>query len=626
MTDHPASESGHTSVGISAGDWPTVPGYEILDELGRGGMGVVYRAMQVSLKRVVALKLIRDAALASAQDRGRLRIEAEAVARMSHPNIVQIFDVGEFRGLPYLAMELVEGGSLEQHLAGQPLPPMEAAQITRTLALAVEHAHSRLIVHRDLKPANVLLQRSEVGSRVPEPKRPEGSADLCSLTSDLCPKITDFGLAKRLNSESTGWTQEGAVLGTANYMAPEQAAGRVRDIGPAVDIYALGALLYQLLTGLPPFQGDSWNETLQRVLFDEPMPPARLQADVPRDLETICLKCLEKQPDRRYARAADLADDLDRFLEGKAVSAIPLSEMERMKRLAARDGYEILGEIGRGPRSKVFQALSGPLHQPVTLKVFSAGICTREAWEARIQRSADLWVTLTHPQIVTIQKAGWWDGAPYLAVEYMPQGSLANMGRERSSETKPLTVSNVLRLVEQVAEIVSYLHRQGAVHGNLKPSNILMAAGGIPRIADFFLTGGLFLGPFFTEDDPSRAQPDNVSGYEYVAPELIRDAGAEPRPFTDIYGLGLILYELLTGRPPFAGLNAREALDNVRLHDPVPPSQLNPQVTPRVEALCLRSLRKNPWHRYQRVYNFINRLRFLQENQEDKNSRGQAHG
>src|SRR5882672_9324009 len=163
MTDHPASESGQTSAGTSAGDWPTVPGYQILDELGRGGMGVVYRAMQVSLKRVVALKLIRDAALASAQDRGRLRIEAEAVARMSHPNIVQIYDVGEFHGLPYLAMELVEGGSLEEHLAGRPLPPTEAARITRTLALAVEHAHSRHVVHRDLKPANVLLQRSEVG-------------------------------------------------------------------------------------------------------------------------------------------------------------------------------------------------------------------------------------------------------------------------------------------------------------------------------------------------------------------------------------------------------------------------------------------------------------------------------
>jgi serine/threonine protein kinase len=619
-------------------EWPSVPGYEILAELGRGGMGVVYRAMQVSLKRVVALKLIRDAALASAQDRGRLRIEAEAVARMSHPNIVQIYDVGEFRGLPFLAMELVEGGSLEEHLAGRPLSPDEAAKITRALALAVEHAHSRHIVHRDLKPANILLvKKTETQLPMPLPVSGRGKgrgtgkstgdsnrdsgvpsfpgSDFGFRISDFEPKITDFGLAKRLNTESTGWTQEGAVLGTANYMAPEQAAGRVRDIGPAVDIYALGAILYQLLTGLPPFQGDSWNETLQRVLFDEPMPPARLKSDIPRDLETICLKCLEKQPDRRYARAADLADDLERFLEGQTVSAIPLSEFERMKRLAARDGYEIHDEIGRGPRSTVYHALFGPLHQPMALKIYSAGICTREEWEARIQRSADLSITLTHPQIVTIQKAGWWEAAPYIAIEYMPQGSLAAMLSRTASDAKPLRVPQALRIVEQVAEIVGYLHRQGAVHGNLKPSNVLLAAGGIPRVFDFFLSGGLFVGPLPMENQAQSSPPGEVSGYEYLAPEFIRDAGAEPRPFTDIYGLGLILYELLTGRSPFAGGSSHEILDRVRLQDPLPPSQLNSEVTPHVQALCLRCLRKNPWHRYQRVFNFLSRLRFLQENE-----------
>jgi serine/threonine protein kinase len=608
MSEHPTRSEG------ASAEWPSVPGYEILDELGRGGMGVVYRAVQVGLKRVVALKLIRDGALASAQDRGRLQIEAEAVARMSHPNIVQIYDVGEFRGLPFLAMELVEGGSLEEHLAGRPLSPAEAAKITRVLALAVEHAHSRHIVHRDLKPANILLQRPEVGSQRSE-QMPEASSELCSLTSNLCPKITDFGLAKRLNTESTGWTQEGAVLGTANYMAPEQAAGRVRDIGPAVDIYALGAILYQLLTGVPPFQGDSWNETLQRVLFDEPIPPARLQADVPRDLETICLKCLEKQPDRRYTRAADLAADLERFLEGRAVSAIPLSEVERMKRLAARDGYEILGEIGHGPRSRMYHALFGPLHQPMALKIYSPGICTREEWETRIQRSADLSITLTHPQIVTIQKAGWWESAPYIAIEYMPQGSLATMLSRTASDTKPLRIPQALGIVDQVAEIVGYLHRQGAVHGNLKPSNVLLAAGGIPRISDFFLGGGLFVGPLPMHDQTQSSPPGEVSGYEYLAPELIRDAGAEPRPFTDIYGLGLILYELLTGRSPFAGGSPRGILDRVRLEDPLPPSQFNSEITPHVQALCLRCLRKNPWHRYQRVYNFLSRLRFLQENE-----------
>src|SRR5262249_37756948 len=163
------------------------------------------------------------------------------------------------------------------------------------------------------------------------------------------------------------------VLGTVNYMAPEQAAGRVRDIGPATDVYALGAILYELLTGRPPFEADSWNDALQHVLHDEPAAPARLQADVPRDLETICLKCLEKDRGRRYASAADLADDLGRFLEAKPVAAVPPGESERLARLAGRDGYQIVGEIGRGPRSIVYHALHGPLKQPVALKVFAPG-------------------------------------------------------------------------------------------------------------------------------------------------------------------------------------------------------------------------------------------------------------
>jgi serine/threonine protein kinase len=259
---------------LPTGDWPpaagempatlpTVAGYVILDELGRGGMGVVFRAWQVSLKRLVALKLIRDGALAGPQQRARFRIEAEAAARVRHPNVVTTYEVGEDQGRPYFAMEFVEDGSLEQRLAGQPQPAAQAAKLVRTLALAVQHAHTQHIVHRDLKPANVLFSGNDT------------------------PKITDFGLAKRLDSESTAWTQEGAVLGTASYMAPEQAAGRVQEIGPAVDVYALGAILYEMLTGRPPFQADSWNATIEQVLHDEPARPTRLWPDVPRDLETV---------------------------------------------------------------------------------------------------------------------------------------------------------------------------------------------------------------------------------------------------------------------------------------------------------------------------------------------------
>jgi serine/threonine protein kinase len=594
MSEHPAT--GDWPAPAEAALWPAVPGYEILEELGRGGMGVVYKARQASLKRLVALKMIRDSALAGAQERARFRIEAEAAARMRHPHIVAIYEIGEHAGRPYFAMEFVEGGSLDQYLASRPQVPAQAATLVRTLALAVQHAHEQKIVHRDLKPANILLRGMGKGERA----KAEGTGprdSLSPLPIPLCPMISDFGLAKRLDSDSTAWTREGAILGTASYMAPEQAAGRGRDIGPAVDLYALGAILYELLTGRPPFQGDSWNETLQKVLQEEPVPLARFQPEVPRELETVCLKCLEKEPGRRYASAGELADDLGRVLDGKPVVAVPLGAKERLARLAGRDGYQIIDELGRGPRSTVYHARYEPLNQPVALKVFREGICTREEWEARLRRGADLWAAVAHPNVIPVHRAGWWDGVPYLVLEYVPHGSLAAklVGRPRS-------VRAALRLVEPLAEIVGYLHRQGVVHGNLKPSNILLAPDGIPRIADFRLTGGLFQGPLPTEDE-------DPLGLSYLAPEVLRDPSAEPRPYSDIYGLGIILYALLTGRPPFAGTTTPQVLEQVRSQDPEPPSRRNRDVTPNLDRFCLRCLRKNPWRRYARAYDVSLRLK-----------------
>src|SRR5262245_7786365 len=356
MTEPSATGDWTAPAGAVPADWPTVPGYEILAELGRGGMGVVYKARQINLNRLVALKLLRDGALAGPQERSRFRIEAEVVARLHHPNVVQVYEVGEHAGRSYFAMELVEGGSLARYLADQPQPAAAAAGLVRMLAFAVQHAHAQKVVHRDLKPANILLQDERLGQKGPKGQqgpqtdRPFGPFHVPDVPPGLIPKITDFGLAKRLDSESTALTQDGAVLGTAGYMAPEQAAGRVREIGPAVDVYALGAILYEMLPGRPPFLADSWNETLRQVLNDEPALPTRLRPDLPHDLESICLKCLEKEPGHRYGSAGELADDLGRFLEGKPVTAVPLDEGQRRVRLAGRDGYQIVGEIGRGPR------------------------------------------------------------------------------------------------------------------------------------------------------------------------------------------------------------------------------------------------------------------------------------
>ena len=580
-------------------DRPTIPGYDLLGELGRGGMGVVYRARHTPSGRPVALKVIRDAALAGPTARARFRVEAEAAARVRHPNVVEVYEVGEHAGRPYLAMELVDGGGLDRHLGGRPLPARPAAELVRTLALAVAAAHARNIVHRDLKPANILLGNPEPGTRNPEQQTESEPPDSGPGVpgSALVPKVTDFGLAKRLDAETTAWTQDGAVLGTPSYMAPEQAAGKVHEVGPAADIWALGAVLYELLTGRPPFRADTRDETVRRVLHDDPDPPGRARPDVPADLETVCLKCLEKDPARRYASADALADDLGRFLDGGPVAAVPPSPLERLARAVGRDGYAVVGEVGRGPRGTVYRAESLSTRQPAAVKVFPAGTWARGEWDDRLRRAAGLWAAVVHPQVVPVTRVGWWDGAPGVVTEYAPLGSLA--GRLAG---RPLPVREGVGLVVRLAEVVGYLHRQGVVHGNLKPANVLFAAGDTPQLADFRLTGGLFQGPL----PPPDGDPGGVG---YLPPECPRDPAAEPRPFTDVYGLGVILYEVLTGRPAFDGATAGEVLGRVAAADPVPPSGLNPAVPPELDTACLKCLRKDPWRRYTRVYDLAARLR-----------------
>jgi tetratricopeptide (TPR) repeat protein len=319
-----------------------VPGYEILGELGRGGMGVVYKARQLGLKRLVALKMILAGAHAGPARLARFRAEAEAVARLQHPNIVQIHEIGEHDGLPFFSLELVDGGSLDKNLAGTPLPPRRAAELAETLARAVHVAHAHGIIHRDLKPANILLSRK---NQEPRTKNQEpGPPDLDLGSWFFSPKVSDFGLAKRLDDDSA--TRTGAVLGTPSYMSPEQAAGKTEEIGPPADIYGLGAILYETLTGRPPFKAASVVDTLEQVRSAEPVPPSRLQPKVPRDLETVCLKCLQKDPRKRYVSALDLADDLRRFLDGRPIKARPVGLAERAWRWCRRNtGVAVLSAV-----------------------------------------------------------------------------------------------------------------------------------------------------------------------------------------------------------------------------------------------------------------------------------------
>jgi WD40 repeat protein len=293
---------------------PTVVGYEVLQILGQGGMGVVYQARQQTLGRLVALKMIH-AAGAPAQHVSRLRAEASMLARLRHPNIVQIHEVGEADGHPFIVLEFLDGGSLRQH-CGKPHEPRAAAQLVQTLAAAIDSAHQQGIIHRDLKPGNVLF------------------------TADGAPKITDFGLAKlaRCDTEPAGEaaTGTGQVLGTPQYMAPELADKSLGPVGPAADVYALGVILYELLTGRPPFDGPTAMEVVRRLLSEEVLSPSRLQPRAPRDLVTICLKCLEKEPAKRYATAQDLADDLGRFQAGKPVRARRVGAAGRLWRWTRR--------------------------------------------------------------------------------------------------------------------------------------------------------------------------------------------------------------------------------------------------------------------------------------------------
>ncbi len=288
--------------------------YELISELGHGGMGVVYKAKQKKLNRIVALKMILAGARTRPDTLARFRGEAQAVARLDHPNIVQIYDIGEHDNLPFFSMEYVDGGSLEDQLDHKPMEPMPAAKLMEIIARAMHYAHSKSVVHRDLKPANILVSKEGI------------------------PKVTDFGLARQLDDTEGGsaGTRTGVIMGTPNYMAPEQAEGKTKSADHLADVYSLGGTLYAMLTGRPPFSGPSVASILSQVRDSDPVSPSLLQPNLPKDLQTITIKCLQKDPAKRYESAAALADDLERFIDGRSIIARPVSSVEKLLRWCRR--------------------------------------------------------------------------------------------------------------------------------------------------------------------------------------------------------------------------------------------------------------------------------------------------
>jgi len=291
--------------------------YELIVEIARGGMGVVYKARQTSLNRIVALKMILTGRLAGEDDLFRFKTEAEAAAKLQHANIVAVYNVGDVDGQHYFSMEYIDGQTLAQRLGRGPLPSRTAAAYLRQIARAVDYAHRQGVLHRDIKPSNILIDAEDQ------------------------PHVTDFGLAKRLGDGDAGHTRTGAVLGTPSYMAPEQAGGRIKDQGPWTDVYGLGAVLYELLTGRPPFKAETPLDTLMQVLETDPVPPRLLNPKIDSDLETICLKCLEKDPARRYASAEEVAADMQRYLDGDSISARSSNMFDYMTRMLDRSQHDV---------------------------------------------------------------------------------------------------------------------------------------------------------------------------------------------------------------------------------------------------------------------------------------------
>jgi len=570
---------------------PNIPGYRVLERIAFGGMGVVFKAVQIGLDRTVALKMVRGGSVLKDDELTRFRIEARAVAGIMHANIVHIHDFGTFEGLPYFSMEYVDGGSLSHKLVDEPLPFREAAALLEKLSRTIQVVHDRHIVHRDLKPGNILLTR------------------------DGIPKISDFGLAKRLGSDISV-TVSGTVMGTASYMAPEQARGD-KNITESVDVYALGALLYECLTGRPPFKEESYEQTIRKVTDEEPLRPREIVPLVPPELEAICLKSLEKDPARRYAKASDMADDLQRYLNAEPLSIGTFDLIDQHERWARKIGIENIDLMGCLPWSFVYRGREQYINRQVKLKICTGS--TGSAAHAHLRRQAEAMAGLNHPNIEQLYSYGEVGGIPYLLQEYTHGRSFSTVMRERvldmdaplvgpqrsdkSGEVSlsrlppkglfvPIPVRQAVEWVSILARAVHSIHELGIIHGAIYPGEIRLTDAGAPKLCGFAAAQKVAPGACPEESIPSWVRPN------YLAPEQVENDWQQLGPATDIYALGTVLYELLTGQVPFFGMNLQYTRDAVRKELTIAPRNLNPRIPSYLDWLCQRCLAKKPADRF----------------------------
>jgi serine/threonine protein kinase len=578
-------------------------------------MGIVYEARRLADGQPLALKMIVGA---RPEHVLRFRREAEAVARLRHPHIVQLHDTGEHLGLPFFTMELVRGGSLAARRSTFPLPPDQAARLVEVLARAIHYAHTQGIIHRDLTPANVLLT-------------PAGE-----------PKVSDFGLAKCLDEDSGDLTSTGHIMGTPAYMAPEVAWGRSREAGPPADVHVLGVILYELLVGAPPFRGTPV-AILDQVRFEPPRRLTSLRPEVPIELEWVCQGCLAKQPNHRYRTAEELAEELHHFQAGQPLQTQPPAspgdeeeppprstrlteeceagsrtpprtdefehppELSPMAHGPARElpeqttgeltgefedrigggkvgpagfstatGYQLLEEVGRGGLSVVYRGQHVRLNRPVAVKMawspMSPGVLKRFRIEATILSRLD------HPNIVRILDCGDFHGDPYFVLELL----------ERHLPT-PQPSQEAARMVETLARAMHHVHEQGIVHRNLKPRPVMLTQAGEPKVINFILARAPHLGTGDLDQEGAV-----VGTPSYMAPEQAQGKTKDVGPAADVYALGGIFYELLTGRPPFKAAGTMDTLLQVLEGKPPSPRSIDYCVDRRLNAICLKCLQKDP--------------------------------
>jgi serine/threonine protein kinase len=586
--------------------------YRIIRRLGQGGMGSVYLAEDTQLRRPVALKVASFGTEDSAEARQRLLAEARAAATLDHPYLCPVHDVGEIDGRLYLTMAYIEGQSLAELTGGKSLPERQVAALVGKLALALQEAHTKGVIHRDLKPSNVMIKRT--GTRRE-------------------PVIVDFGLARRDDVNEARLTRTGQVMGTLDYMAPEQIRGDLKEIGPACDIYALGVILYELLTGKLPFEG-SRLAVVGQILTQPPYPPSTIRPDLDPRLEAICLKAMAKNVGDRFASMGALAAALTEYLRGPSASAAPSTRapapsgaaappagsdtlMARLLErgvsnpasapapspaaadalpagLANHPDYEIKRELGRGGMGVVYLAHNKLMDRDEVLKVMGRGVVDRPEVLERFVREIRAVARLRHPNIVTAYSAMRLGESIVFAMEHVEGHDLAHLAQVRG----PMPVAHACNFAYQAALGLQHAHEEGLVHRDIKPGNLMLARQGetaIVKILDFGLakaTREKNVEGALTSAGQALGTPD------YIAPEQITDAAsADIR--ADIYSLGATLYYLLTGRPPF---QAKSLYDVYQAHisrDAMPLDGLRGDAPEELAALVAKMMAKEPAQRFQ---------------------------